>query len=144
MFMVNLEHISYVENDSTNTGAGRAAAIKADLESHQLGTSHIQEYFVSGCFDGQYILGDIENKLRELLKLPPEYDCLGLRSFLAHTTKAVGSNLNQGELKSDFREYYQETSHLPWQYIRFYNENLKLWDKMIESLESVSIFSNIV
>ena len=75
MFMVNLEHISYVENDSTNTGAGRATAIKADLENLQLGSSHIKEYYVSGCFDGQYILGDVENKLRESLQLPPEYDC---------------------------------------------------------------------
>ena len=75
MYMVNLEHISYVSNDKTNTGIGRALAIKRDLDAFQLGDLHIQEYFVSGCFDGQYILGDIENKLREILSLPTEFDC---------------------------------------------------------------------
>ena len=40
--------------------------------------------------------------------------------------------------------YYQETSHLPWEYIRFYEKNLKLWDEMIKDLESVSNEFNTV
>lgn len=75
MFMVNLEHISYVEQKNTNTSIGRAEAIKNDLETLELGEKHLQEYFVSGCYDGQYIKADIETNLKTVMKLPEEFDC---------------------------------------------------------------------
>lgn len=75
MFVLNLEHISYTQNEDTNTSFGRAVSIANDLNALQLGSEHLHEYFVSGCYDGQYVLADIETKLREIMKLPAIYDC---------------------------------------------------------------------
>lgn len=75
MYMINLEHISYVSDDNTNTGVGRARSIANDIKSLELGPSHIKEYFVSGCFDGQYIEGGIEKHLKEELDLADDFDC---------------------------------------------------------------------
>lgn len=74
MFMVNLEHISYVNDKNVNTSIGRAESIKNDLKALNLGEQHLRQYFVSGCFDGQYIKADVETHLKKILGLPAEFE----------------------------------------------------------------------